>query len=132
MEKWKDIIGFEQYYEISNLGRIKSKDRFTNHNYGGLKLQKGKLRNPTKAGKYLKIDLYPGNKQFTIHRLVAQHFIDNPNGYDIVMHIDNNPHNNSVDNLKWGTYSMNAQQCVKDNRHRGYENGSGKRRTELV
>jgi hypothetical protein len=131
MEKWKDIKGFEQYYEVSNLGRVKSKDRYSNHNYGGLKLQKGKLRNPTKCGKYLKVDLYPGNKQVLIHRLVAEHFIDNPHNYDLVLHGDNNPHNNTSDNLRWGTYSMNAQQCVKDNRHKGYENGIGKRRNEI-
>lgn len=130
MEQWKDIKGFEEYYQVSNLGNVKSKDRYTNHNYGGLKLQKGKLRNPTKAGNYLKVDLYPGNKQISIHRLVAEHFIDNPNNHKVVMHKDNNPHNNSIDNLQWGSYSMNTKQCVKDNRHKGYENGNGKRKHE--
>ena len=116
MEIWKDINGFEQYYQISNLGNVKSKDRYTKHNYGGLKLQKGKLRNPTKSGKYLKVDLYPGNKQITLHRLVAEHFIDNPNNYNLVMHMDNNPHNNQASNLKWGTHSMNSKHCVDSGR----------------
>lgn len=131
MEKWKDIIGYEEYYEISNYGNIRSKDRYVKHNYGGLKLCKGKLRKPTKAGKYLKIDLWPDGKQLTMHRLVAMHFIDNPHNHNCVLHKDNNPHNNHFSNLSWGTHEMNAQQCVRDGRHKGYENGVGLRRTEI-
>ena len=130
-EIWKDAPGFEEYYEISTTGKVKSKDRYVKHNYGGLKLLKGKLRRLVKKGKYINIDLYPTGKQVSVHRLVAEAFISNPNNYPLVMHKDNNTENNNVDNLMWGTYSMNAKQCVKDKRHKGYENGTGKRRTEL-
>lgn len=115
-EIWKDVKGYEDYYQVSNLGNVKSKDRYTKHNYGGVKLQKGKIRNPTKAGNYLKVDLYPGGKQLTLHRLVADHFVENPNKYNLVMHLDNNTHNNRADNLMWGNHSMNAKQMVIDGR----------------
>jgi len=119
MEIWKDLKGYEEYYQISSYGNIMGKDRYVRHNYGGLKLVKGKLRKPTACGnsnQYLKVDLYPSGKQITIHRLVAENYIPNPNGYKLVMHLDNNPHNNCVDNLQWGTHSMNVKQCVRDGR----------------
>jgi len=130
MEIWKDIKGFEENYQISNFGNVKSKDRYVKHNYGGLKILRGKLRKVTGVGDYLKIDLYPGCKQFTIHRLVAEHFIDNPNNYECVLHRDNNPKNNVFSNLYWGTHQMNNQQCVNDGRHRGFENGVGIRKKD--
>ena len=53
-----------------------------------------------------------------VHRLVALAWIPNPKDYDIVCHKDNNPKNNDVSNLYWGTQSMNMQQMVADNRQR--------------
>jgi hypothetical protein len=119
MEIWKDIKGMEDYYQISSYGNVRSKDRYVNHNYGGLKLLKSKIRKLTLCGnntKYLKVDLWPLGKQYTIHRLVAEHFLSNPNNYPLVMHLDNDGTNNNVNNLKWGTYSMNAKHAVEAGR----------------
>ena len=55
-------------------------------------------------------------KWYKAHRLVALAYIPNPNNYPIVMHKDNNPLNNHVDNLMWGTYSMNNLQCSREGR----------------
>lgn len=52
--------------------------------------------------------------QRRLHRLIADAFIDNPNNYNIVMHIDNNKSNNNISNLKWGTTSMNTKQAFDD------------------
>lgn len=49
------------------------------------------------------------NKFFLIHRLVAEYFIDNPNSYKIVRHLDGNPKNNNVLNLAWGNSKMNME-----------------------
>ena len=64
---------------------------------------------------YVSIRLKNGKQvQRRVHRLIATAFIDNPNNYDIVMHIDNNKQNNNISNLKWGTISMNTKQAFAD------------------
>ena len=54
-------------------------------------------------------------RHFRINRLVAGTYIENPNNYSIVLHLDNNPLNNDYSNLKWGTVSENTQQAYNDN-----------------
>lgn len=97
-EIWKDIIGYE-LYEVSNLGRIRNK-------------KSGKYKAPIKnwAG-YMRVQLCKPNKDkiFSIHRLVAQAFIPNPNNYPEINHLDHVRHNNNVNNLEWCTRSRNAQ-----------------------
>ena len=53
-------------------------------------------------------------KKFSLHRLVATAFLPNPNNYPVVLHLDNNPLNCSISNLKWGTYSENNAQAIRD------------------
>lgn len=53
-----------------------------------------------------------------VHRLVALAFIPNPNNYPIVCHKDNDPTNNQIENLYWGTQSQDMQQMVRDGRQR--------------
>lgn len=94
-EIWKDVKGYEGLYQISNLGNVKSKR---------------KILKPV-DGEYLKVGLSKNGiqKTITIHRLVAQAFIDNPNKSNFVNHIDENKHNNIADNLEWCTnvYNIN-------------------------
>lgn len=106
-EIWKDIDGFPGY-KISNFGRVKGKrvDYVKWCFAPGSEYPKVTLSN---NGKYV-------DKRINI--LVATAFLPNPNNYPIVMHMDNNPQNNRVDNLKWGTYSENAQYMYDCNRHR--------------
>lgn len=94
-EVWKDISGYEGLYQISNLGRVKSKR---------------KILKPIK-GEYLKVGLSKNGKQntFAIHRLVAKCFVENKNNYNFVNHKDENKHNNIFTNLEWCTniYNIN-------------------------
>ena len=55
-------------------------------------------------------------KSFYVHRLVAEAFLDNSDNYSNVLHLDDNPKNNNVSNLKWGTQSENIMLCSKNGR----------------
>lgn len=124
MEKeiWRDISGYEGYYQVSNFGRVRSLDKMQNYN-GSVRLHKGKILKPNNDGRgYLIVDLSKNNRSVTktIHRLVAMAFLDNPNNLPQVNHKDENKENNfvfvnkdgSVDlnksNLEWCTVSYNV------------------------
>ena len=97
MEIWKDVIGAEEFYEISSLGRIRNK------------ITKNILK-PSKSGKYRHIQLKYGiNKNGLIHRLVAEAFIPNPFNFRCLNHIEDNKVNNSADNLEWFTNLNNCK-----------------------
>ena len=105
MEEWRDIIGYEGKYQVSNLGRVKSLKN-TRGNY------REKILKPGKDAKgYKQVSLYKNGKgkMYKIHRLVAIAFIPNPNNYPMINHKDEDKTNNCVDNLEWCTnkYNMN-------------------------
>lgn len=103
---WKDIIGYEGYYKINEYGDIINSD--------------GLIKKPYISNKgYKIIDLYKDgeSKKFLVHRLVAIHFVPNPDNCNIVLHLDNVKTNTYYTNLKWGTYSENNAQAVKDGLH---------------
>ena len=114
-EIWKDIKGYEGLYQVSNLGRVRSFRN--NHNRKRILILKYA---PNKHG-YLQICLYKNKnkKTYFIHRLVAEHFIDNPNGYKEINHKDENPSNNQVKNLEWCdrkyniNYGKRSEKCSK-------------------
>ena len=105
MEIWKDIEGWPGY-KVSTEGRV-SGPRSKN-----LKLVKGN-------NGYMKVTLsFKGkHKDKRVNRLVAEAFIPNPKNYPLVMHYDNNPMNNNVDNLSWGIYAENNKWMYTCNRH---------------
>ena len=106
-EIWKDIEGYEGLYQVSNLGRVKSVDRYVDW-YGSKQFKRGRIiaqRKRRKNSSYLSVSLWKDNKPLaiTVHRLVAIAFVPNPEGKPQVNHIDENPENNRADNLEWVT-----------------------------
>jgi hypothetical protein len=101
---WKPIINYEDIYEINEYGEIRRID--SNH------ILKPYLNN--KGYKCISLNKNGISTKFLIHRLVAIHFIPNPNEYPIVLHLDNNKINTYYLNLKWGTYSENNSQAIHD------------------
>jgi hypothetical protein len=120
-EIWKPIIGWEDYYEASNTGRIRSRERvIKDKNFS--KSGKPFLRKRTFKSKilcggdvsemgHMTVGLFRNGRATTrlIHRLVAETFIPNPNNYPLVDHIDGNPKNNSVENLRWANWEHNSR-----------------------
>ena len=103
-EQWLGIIGFEGLYQVSNLGRVKSLEKSYVTGRGWIRHQEEKLLKPrkTKFG-YLQITLCKNGKikHLTVHRLVALHFLPNPNNLPMVNHKDENKENNIASNLEW-------------------------------
>ena len=96
-EIWKDIKGYEGRYQVSNLGNVKS-------------LRTNKLLYYSNSDNYYRVSLYKNKRtMFSIHRLVAEAFIPNPNNLPCVNHKDCNTYNNKVDNLNWCTYKQNNE-----------------------
>ena len=105
MEEWRDIRGYEGLYQISNYGRVRSLDRVIMRKDGKPYPIKGKILQPNfnnSSNHYQVLLCNKGDESWKqVHRLVAEAFIPNPHGYDIVHHIDHNPSNNRVENLVW-------------------------------
>ena len=115
MEIWKDVLGYEGYYQISNLGNIKSVDRYIKSRSGNLFLRKGKPMFPAQNGNgYLHVILNKNNKpkNHRIHRMVALVFLPAQEHRTDVNHIDGNKLNNRVDNLEWTTHKENCDHSM--------------------
>ena len=115
-EIWKDIEEYEGYYQVSNLGRIKSLSREKIMPNGTLCFTKERILSLNKnRNGYMSVSLYKNNKRetFRIHRLVAIAFIPNPNNLTDVNHKDENKENNCVDNLEWCDKSYNNRYGTK-------------------
>lgn len=122
LEIWKDIEGFEGFYQVSNLGNVR---RF--YKSGKIKVLK------PKKDDYLRVDLCLNNKHCykSVHILVAKAFIPNPDNLPQVHHIDENKHNPIVTNLMWVTGKENhnlgtCNQRISDARKRYLATEEGK------
>jgi hypothetical protein len=132
MEEWKDVVGYEGLYQVSNLGRIKSLPRISKTTRGAKEfkyLVKGQILTPQKRRHgYLSVFLYGKSQekgsfeQKSVHRLVAEAFIPNPNGFAEVNHIDEDKQNNKAENLEWITHADNTN----------YGNAQKKRIAKLI
>lgn len=119
-EVWREIPGWEGYYEVSTHG-----------NYRSMKRRKGINCKPTLSiHGYFQAALFDRKKEkhFTtgVHRLVAKAFIENPNNFPCVHHKDHNKKNNYYSNLEWVTYSQNIKYNYSTGGQIGKTNMKGK------
>lgn len=109
-EIWKEVVGYESYYQVSDYGNVRSVNRVVPNGFGGEMRVKGMSINSRMGANYINITLTKNGKKntFNVHRLVAIAFLPNPNNLPYVNHIDGNKLNNCDDNLEWSTEVHNS------------------------
>ena len=129
-EIWKWINGYENMYQVSNLGRVRSVDRYVYCEVSPNKLQHLfgkvlKIRTDKKGYAVVYLSKEGQQKVGKVHRLVAQAFILNPLGLPQVNHIDGNKANNNVCNLEWCDNSYNQKHAHETGLFPKYEETIG-------
>jgi DNA-binding NarL/FixJ family response regulator len=133
MEVWKAVVGYESRYEVSNRGRVRSIGRWAEHpgSKSGQRWWPSKMMKLTASTKpkkriefvpYLYVGLYAEGsktqKLHLVHQLVLEAFRGlRPSKKHVGMHLDDNPSNNRLRNLKWGTYKENTQDMFAKGRN---------------
>lgn len=113
-EIWKDVVGYEGLYEVSDYGRVRShKDKRTTAVVRGKTVERAWkpriLKNKNPSGRDIRVSLWKDKnpKDFLVHRLVAIAFLPKVEGKNYVNHIDGNPKNNHISNLEWCNHTEN-------------------------
>lgn len=114
-EIWKDVSGYEGFYQVSNLGRVRSLDRSIKQFYGHRNIAGNIIKGHPNHQGYLLVNfcVKQKNKRHQVHRLVAKAFIPNPDSKPNVNHIDGNNQNNALSNLEWCTQKENIAHSFK-------------------
>lgn len=131
-EIWKNIKDYEGYYQVSNLGNVRTLDRVVKDTTKNRTQRiKGRILKQTDNGRGYKLVFLSKDrkrKNYYVHRLVAEHFIENPKHLREVNHKDFNKSNNCIDNLEWVTSAENKIHLLNDIRGKEKSLRSGKTR----
>lgn len=109
MEEWRAVVDYEDCYEVSNLGNVRSLDRLSESYGDRICARAGRILKQNKHGRYAMIDLCKDGviKKTLVHRIVGMAFIPNPDNKPVIDHIDRDKQNNCVSNLRWATAEEN-------------------------
>ena len=119
VEIWKDYKDYEGLYQASNIGRMRSLDRWVSSKNGSMRFIKGrilKLFNNNQG--YLHVVLSKNNKvkAYLVHRIIAETFLPNTDNLPCVNHKDEDKTNNSVENLEWCDAKYNSNYGTRNER----------------
>lgn len=119
-EEWRPVVGYEGFYEVSSLGRVRNIAT-------GMGRTPGRILKPHGRGRYghQAVDLRDGKRTraMALHRVVALAFIPNPRNLPLVLHADDDVTNNRVSNLRWGTHKDNTRDMMNKGRNRNQFSG---------
>ena len=122
--EWRAITGYENYYEVSDIGTVRSIDRVVTNTKGvqrklsGSDMKLSESKNKLRGGDgYYVVNLRKNGtcNVSPVHRLVAQAFLHNPDNLPTVNHKNGDKHDNRVCNLEWASYSENNFHALKNN-----------------
>lgn len=113
MEIWKDVVGYEGFYQVSNLGNVKRVGSFRGVNKAYLNNYYLKPKDNGKGYYRIKLTVNNKSKRVMLHRIIAEAFILNPNNYPYINHINAIRKDNRLENLEWCTQSQNCLHSVK-------------------
>lgn len=110
-EEWRDVVGYEGFYQVSSIGRVRSLDREIVYRDGSRRIVCGKVLKQTFSTNYYKVSLSKNGvtTKKNVHRLVAETFLERVDGKDYVDHINADTKDNRVENLRWVTMAENNQ-----------------------
>lgn len=131
---WKQIPGYENLYECSSSGKVRSVDRFVVCKDGSKMFKRGQiLKERLNINGYYEVGLWKENKRkgVFIHRVVAETFIDKTSG-EQVNHINGNRLDNRVDNLEWTTPSENTKHSYDKNKRVVNRRGAKRRKVQVA
>ena len=103
IEIWKDVKGYEGFYQVSNLGNVKRLESYTRHKSGSKKIVRERILKLANCNGYKLIMVTNLGTRVNkmVHRLVAEAFIPNPEDKKHVNHINGIKHDNFIQNLEW-------------------------------
>lgn len=113
--EWRDVVGYEGSYQVSNYGHVKSLDRYVKYKNRGSRVHKGRLLKPQLSNcGYLQIGLRKNkvSKRYLVHRLVAEAFIDNKRSKICVNHRNSVKTDNIEVNLEWSSHKENTRHAI--------------------
>lgn len=129
-EEWRDVIGYEGLYMVSSFGRIASLSRNVKNRYG-IKSTKQRILKPTirklkESYSLYTVSLWKNNikKTVTVATIVAKSFLPNINSSFEIDHLDGNPLNNNVENLKWCSHTENVNNPITRKRNSFLKSGN--------
>ena len=117
MTEWRSVVGWEGFYEVSDTAQVRSVPRtITRSNGRPLTLDARVLKAHQGPSGHSRVSLNaPGRTESAlVHRLVAKAFIPNPDNLPWVLHWDDDPTNNRVENLRWGTPKDNQADSARN------------------
>lgn len=111
IEEWRDIKGYEGLYQVSNLGRVKSLERWTKRRDCKCWKKEHIMSGSNDGRGYRRVNLYNNgiSEKFRVHQLVANAFLPKPDGCQYINHKDLNKANNRASNLEWCTQKHNMR-----------------------